>query len=87
MKGEGSFSSPFFIISMAFIFISIVHSQIGIQQWIHSMEHNYFDGDSIDSISHIELSNNYHIGLVSYNDSLNIYDKTETFKLLKVIKK
>lgn len=50
------------------------------------MGHNYFDGDSIDFISHIELSNNYNIGMVSYNDSLNIYDKTQTFKLFKATK-
>jgi len=74
-KGEG-LPSPFvlFIVLMSNCF-----AQLGIEGWLHP-EPNFLTIE--DSSSHLHIYNDTHIGIINFNDSLNISENKQGFKLV-----
>ena len=69
IKGEG-LPSPFFL--QAFILFSTIFAQFGSEQWLHPSAHLFA---LKDTGSYILVYNNYHIGLINFNDSLFTFIK------------
>ncbi len=78
IKGEGK-PSPFIFLVISLGFINISWTQLGSQNWLHP-DPNFITIE--DSISHFHLYNDTHIGLINFNDSLNISENKQGFKLV-----
>ena len=73
-KGEG-LPSPFFFI----VLMSNCFAQLGIEGWLHP-DPNFLTIE--DSSSYIHLYNDIHIGIINFNDSLNISENKQGFKFV-----
>ena len=68
IKGEG-LPSPFFCWILIIVFINCCSAQFGSELWLHPNIHTV---NSENNSSYIQVYNDSHIGLVHFNDSLNI---------------
>ncbi len=74
-KGEG-LPSPFFLF---IVLMSNCFAQLGIEGWLHT-DPNFLTIK--DSSSYIHIFNDTHIGLINFNDSLNISKNKQGFKFV-----
>ena len=75
-KGEG-LPSPFFFI---FVLMSNCFAQLGIEGWLHT-DPNFLTIK--DSSSYFHLYNDTHIGIINFNDSLNISENKQGIKYIR----
>jgi len=78
IKGEG-LPSPFIFLVISLGFINISWSQLGSKNWLHP-DPNFITIE--DSSSHLHLYNDTHIGIINFNDSLDISENKQGFKLV-----
>ena len=78
IKGEG-LPSPFIFLVILLGFINISWAQLGTKNWLHP-DPNFITIE--DSCSHLHLYNDTHIGIINFNDSLNISENKQGFKLV-----
>ena len=79
LKGEGM-PSPFVYLLLFLIFMGISTAQLGTESWLHP-------GINIitkkDTSSFMQLYNHSHIGLINFDDSLNVFEYRQGFTYVK----
>ena len=80
-KGEGV-PSPFVCLILIILFINCCSAQFGTKFWLHPYIHTI---NSEHDSSYIQVYNDSHIGLVHFNDSLNISNNRHGIKYEKKI--
>ena len=78
IKGEG-LPSPFIFLVISLGFVNLSWAQLGSKNWFHPNP-NFITIE--DSSSYINIYNDTHIGLINFNDSLNISENKQGFKLV-----
>jgi len=68
-KGEGK-PSPFIFTGLFLIIFGFCSGQFNTENWLHPFQ---YDTSPIDSGSYIQILNSSHIGLIQFDDSLNVY--------------
>jgi len=81
IKGEG-LPSPFFCWILILVFINCCSAQFGTDLWLHPNIHTV---NSENNSSYIQVYNDSHIGLIHFNDSLNISNNRHGIKYEKKI--
>ena len=76
IKGEG-LPSPFFLF---IVLMSNCFAQLGIEGWLHP-DPNFLTIK--DSSSYIHIYNDIHIGIINFNDSLNISENKQGIKYIR----
>ena len=72
-KGEG-LPSPFLFMAVIFFMFNIGVAQFGSAEWLHPGTNIFTDKDTS---SFMQLYNNSHIGLINFDDSLNITENRQ----------
>ena len=78
-RGEGMPSPLLFLVTIL-LFISVSKAQFGTEKWLHPGI-NIFTAKDTSSL--LQLYNNSHIGLINFNDSLNISKYRQGFTYIK----
>lgn len=69
--------SPFVYTVLFLVIFSFCDGQFNTEYWLHPFQNNTAP---IDTGSYIQIHNNTHIGLIQFDDSLNLYQLTFTIK-------
>ena len=75
-KGEGK-PSPFVYTGIFLFFLSFASGQFNSENWLHPFQ---YDTSPTDSGSFIQFTNNTHIGLIQFDDSLNVFQLNSAIK-------
>ena len=75
-KGEGK-PSPFVYTGIFLFFLSFASGQFNSENWLHPFQ---YDTSPTDSGNFIQIINNSHVGLIQFDDSLNIFQLNSTIK-------
>ena len=78
IKGEG-LPSLFIFLVISLGFVNISWAQLGSKNWLHP-DPNFITIE--DSSSHFHLYNDTHIGIINFNDSLNISENKQGFNFV-----
>ena len=69
--------SPFVYTVLFLVIFCFCNGQFNTENWLHPFQ---YDTAPLDTGSYIQIHNNTHIGLIQFDDSLNLYQLTFTIK-------